>query len=494
MPLQDYEIVVGLEVHVELSTKTKAFCSCANRFGADPNTLVCPVCLALPGALPVLNKEAVVRAAKAGMALNCENMAADYDALCYSVFDRKQYFYPDLDKAYQISQFNLPICGKGWLEADVEEAGGVKRKRFGITRIHMEEDAGKLLHTGAAQIGGSEGSLVDFNRAGVPLIEIVSEPEMRGPEDAEAYLAALKEILRYLDVSDCNMEEGSLRCDANISVRKPGAPLGNRIEVKNMNSFKNVGKAIMSEAARQVELIEAGGTVVTATRAWDAEQGATRAMRSKEEAHDYRYFPEPDLVPLVLDKAWLASVRGSLSELPEAKRRRLVEAYGLPEYDAQVLTENAALAAYFEAVVKAGGSPKAASNWVMGELLAALKRLEKGIGESPISAEDLAKMLGMIDAQVISGKIAKTVFEEMASGGGDPAKIVERLGLVQVTDHSAIEGFVKAAMEANPAVVAEYRAGKEAVLGFLVGQVMKLSKGKANPAQVNEALKKMLTP
>ncbi|HTB21184.1 MAG TPA: Asp-tRNA(Asn)/Glu-tRNA(Gln) amidotransferase subunit GatB [bacterium] len=485
MPLQDYEIVVGLEVHAELSTKTKIFCSCANRFGADPNTLVCPVCLALPGTLPVLNQDVVVRAAKAGMALNCEINP-------YSKFDRKQYFYPDLDKAYQISQFNLPICGKGWLEADVEEAGGAVRKRFGVTRIHLEEDAGKLLHTGAAQIGGSEGSLVDFNRAGVPLIEIVSEPDMRGPEDAEGYLAALKEILRYLGVSDCNMEEGSLRCDANISVRKPGAPLGTRIEVKNMNSFKNVGKAIVSEAARQVELIEAGGTVVMATRSWDADQGATRAMRSKEEAHDYRYFPEPDLVPIELDAAWIAAVRAALPELPEAMRRRLVETYALPPYDAQVLTENSALAAYFEGVVKAGANPKAASNWVMGELLAALKRLEKDISGTPIPPENLAKMLRMVDAQVISGKIAKTVFEEMASGGGDPGKIVERLGLVQVTDHSAIDGFARAAMDANPAVVAEYRAGKEAVLGFLVGQVMKLSKGKANPALVNDALRRLL--
>jgi len=485
MPLQDYEIVVGLEVHAELSTKTKIFCSCANRFGADPNTLVCPVCLGLPGSLPVLNREVVVSAAKAGMALHC-------DIAPYSKFDRKQYFYPDLDKAYQVSQFYIPICGQGWLEADVEEASGPVRKRFGVTRIHLEEDAGKLLHSGSAQIGGSESSLVDYNRAGVPLIEIVSEPDMRGPEDAEGYLAALKEILRYLGVSDCNMEEGSLRCDANISVRKPGAPLGTRIEVKNMNSFKNVGKAILVEAARQVELIEGGGTVVMATRGWDADQGTTRAMRSKEEAHDYRYFPEPDLVPIVLDGAWLAAVRSSLPELPEAMRQRLIAAYALPLYDAQVLTENAALAAYFEAVVASGANPKAASNWVMGELLAALRRMDLEIGASPISPAALAKMLGMMDKGVISGKIAKTVFEAMAGGGGDPEKIVESLGLVQVTDHSAIESFVQAAMAANPTVVAEYRLGKEAVLGFMVGQVMKLSKGKANPALVNETLKNML--
>jgi aspartyl-tRNA(Asn)/glutamyl-tRNA(Gln) amidotransferase subunit B len=485
MPLKDYEIVVGLEVHAELSTKTKIFCSCPNRFGADPNTLVCPVCLGLPGTLPVLNSDAVHRAARAGMALNCVISK-------FSKFDRKQYFYPDLDKAYQISQFDLPICGPGHLEADVEEGGSTVRKRFGITRIHLEEDAGKLEHTGAAQIGGSESSLVDYNRAGVPLIEIVSEPDMRSPEDAEGYLAALKEILRYLGVSDCNMEEGSLRCDANISVHKPGTPFGTRVEVKNMNSFKNVGKAIVAEAERQVELIEAGGKVEMATRAWDAEKGTTRAMRSKEEAHDYRYFPEPDLVPLVLDDAWIEAVRAALPELPEAKRRRLVAEYGLPAYDAQVLTEDAALADYYEAVVKAGAAPKAASNWVMGELLAVLKKQDKGITESPVSAAHLAAMIAMIDKAVISGKIAKTVFEEMATGGGDPAKIVERLGLVQVTDNSAIEGFVRQAMDANPSVVAEYRSGKEAVLGFLVGQVMKISKGKANPALVNETLKKLL--
>ncbi len=485
MPLTDYEIVVGLEVHAELSTRTKMFCSCPNRFGAEPNTQVCPVCLGLPGALPVLNREAVVRAARAGLALHCPIAA-------FNKFDRKQYFYPDLDKAYQISQFDLPVCGKGHLEADVETSTGTVRRRFGITRIHMEEDAGKLLHSGAAQIGGSESSLVDYNRAGVPLIEIVSEPDLRGPEDAEAYLAALKEILRYLGVSDCNMEEGSLRCDANISVHRPGTPFGTRVEVKNMNSFKNVGKAIVSEAQRQVALIESGGVVTMETRAWDAERSETRAMRGKEEAHDYRYFPEPDLVPLELDEAWVEGVRRGLPELPEAKRRRLEAEHGLPAYDAQVLTESAELADYFEAVVRAGAQPKAASNWIMGELLAALKRLGLGVAEAPVAPGALAAMLKLLDSGVISGKIAKTVFEEMVSGGGDPAAIVERMGLTQVTDSGAIDGFARAAMEAHPAVVAEYRGGKTAGLGFLVGQVMKLSKGKANPALVNEALKRLL--
>jgi aspartyl-tRNA(Asn)/glutamyl-tRNA(Gln) amidotransferase subunit B len=483
MPLSDYEIIVGLEVHAELNTRTKIFCGCQNKFGAEPNTQVCPICLGLPGTLPVLNQQAVEKAVKAGFALHCPIAP-------FSKFDRKQYFYPDLDKAYQISQFDLPICGKGQLEAIFEDGS---KKSFGITRIHLEEDAGKLLHTGAAQIGGSESSLVDYNRAGVPLIEIVGEPDLRGPEDAEAYLAALKEILRYLDVSDCNMEEGSLRCDANISIHKPGTPYGTRVEVKNMNSFKNVGKAIVAEAERQLEIIEGGGKIHMETRGWDADKGETRAMRSKEEAHDYRYFPEPDLVPLVLDQAYLEAVKKALPELPEAKRQRLVAQYGLPAYDAGVLTENAALSDYFETVAKASGNAKAASNWVMGDLQAVLKAQEKGITESPISAVHLAEMIGLLDKQVISGKIAKTVFEKMAAGEGSPKAIVEKEGLVQVSDSGAIEGFIKQAMEANPSVVAEFRSGKEAVIGFMVGQVMKISKGKANPGQVNELLKKMMS-
>ena len=483
MPLSDYEIVIGLEVHVELSTKTKLFCACENRFGAEPNTLVCPICLGLPGTLPVLNGKVVEYATKTGLALHCEIAS-------FNKFDRKQYFYPDLDKAYQVSQFDIPICGLGYLDVKLESSGQIKR--MGITRIHMEEDAGKLLHTGSAQISGSESSLCDYNRAGVPLIEIVSEPDMRTAEEAEAYLAALKEILRFLDVSDCNMEEGSLRCDANISIHKPGTPFGTRIEVKNMNSFKNVGKAILSEAERQMELIESGGKIIMATRGWDADKGETRPMRSKEEAHDYRFFPEPDLVPVVLDAAWLAKLRAGQPELPEAKRQRLMKDYSLPEYDAGVLTESAVLADYFETVAKASGNHKAASNWVMGDLLALLKKQEKSIAESPISAAHLAEMIQMLDKAVISGKIAKTVFEKMGEGAGSPKGIVEKEGLVQVTDSAAVEGFVKAAMDANPNVVAEYRAGKEAVMGFMVGAVMKVSKGKANPAMVNELLKKMM--
>ncbi len=483
MPVSDFQLVCGLEVHAELATQSKIFCSCRNQFGLDPNTSVCPVCLGLPGTLPTLNAQVVEYAVMAGLALHCPIAG-------FSKFDRKQYFYPDLDKAYQISQFDLPICGKGWLEAKVEGAGV---KRFGITRIHIEEDAGKLLHSGSAQIGGSESSLVDYNRAGVPLIEIVGEPDMRTPEEAVAYLDALKEILKYLGVSDCNMEEGSLRCDANISIMPKGSTqFGTRVEIKNMNSFKNVAKAIESEVERQVALIEAGGKVHMETRAWDADKGETRAMRSKEEAHDYRYFPEPDLVPIAVDEAFLSAVRAKIPELPEAKRARFVAAYGIPEYDAGVLCAQAALADYFEAVAKVSKNPKAASNWVMGDLSGFLNKEGKHITQSPVNAADLAELIGLIDQSVISSKIAKTVFEKMFQGEGSPKAMVEKEGLVQVTDTGAIEAVIQEAMDANPKVVDEFRSGKEAVLGFLVGQVMKLSKGKANPAIVNELLVKKL--
>jgi aspartyl-tRNA(Asn)/glutamyl-tRNA(Gln) amidotransferase subunit B len=484
MPVSDFQLVSGLEVHVELSTKTKIFCGCSNRFGADPNTLVCPICLGLPGVLPVLNAQVVDYAVMAGLSLNCEIAG-------FSKFDRKQYFYPDLDKAYQISQYDLPICKNGWLDIKLEDGS---TKRIGITRIHIEEDAGKLLHTAAGgQISAAESSLVDYNRAGVPLIEIVSEPDIRTPEEAVAYLDALKEILRYLGVSDCNMEEGSLRCDANVSVMKKGTDkFGTRAEVKNMNSFKNVAKAMEAEVERQVELIEKGGTVVMETRSWDAEKGVTRSMRSKEEAHDYRYFPEPDLVPLSLSPQRIDEIRKGLPELPEAKRARLISQYGLPDYDAGVLSAEAALASYFEAVAKASGNGKAASNWVMVELMAALKKLDKGIAESPVPAAHLGQLIQLIDSKTISGKIAKDVFAKMLESPDEPKKIVEREGLVQVTDTGAIEAVIEQAMAANPNVVAEFRSGKEAVLGFMVGQVMKLSKGKANPGLVNELLRKKM--
>ena len=486
MPVQDYEVVIGLEVHVELATESKIFCSCSTRFGADPNTQTCPVCLGLPGSLPVLNRKVVEFAAVAGMALHCEIAR-------FSKFDRKQYFYPDLDKAYQISQFDLPLCKGGWLE--VGKAGG--RKRVGITRIHLEEDAGKLLHAAAGgQIGGAESSLVDYNRGGVPLIEIVSEPDMRSAEEAVAYLDGLKEILRYLRVSDCNMEEGSLRCDANISVRPRGSQtFGTRTEVKNMNSFKNVAKAIASEVERQVELVESGGKVVMETRSWDAEAGVTRSMRSKEEAHDYRYFPEPDLPPLTLAPETLDALRAGMPELPEARRARFAAEYGLPEYDAGVLASSRELADYYEEAARPFGNAegrKAVANWVMVDLLGALNKAGLDIAASPVGPKDLGALAGMILDKTISGKIAKTVFDAMLEERKDPASIVKEKGLVQIADSGAVEKFVLEAIDNNPKVVAEYRAGKEAVLGFLVGQVMKLSQGKANPGMVNQLLREKL--
>ncbi|MES2201739.1 MAG: Asp-tRNA(Asn)/Glu-tRNA(Gln) amidotransferase subunit GatB [candidate division FCPU426 bacterium] len=488
--MQDFQLVSGLEVHVELATRTKIFCACANQFGKEPNTLVCPVCLGLPGSLPVLNAQVVEYAVMAGLALNCTIAG-------HSKFDRKQYFYPDLDKAYQISQYDLPICLNGWLDIKLpaQQPGGEPLiKRIGITRIHIEEDAGKLLHSAAGgQISAADSSLVDYNRAGVPLIEIVSEPDIRSPEEAVAYLDALKEILLHLGVSDCNMEEGSLRCDANVSMmRKGAAEFGTRAEVKNMNSFKNVAKAMEAEAERQVELLEGGGTVVMETRAWDADKGVTRSMRSKEAAHDYRYFPEPDLVPLDLSRERVESIRKKLPELPEAKRLRLVNEYAIPEYDAGVLSAQAALADYFEAVAKGSGNAKAASNWVMGELTGALNKQGLGITESPVKSAQLGRLIALIDASTLSGKMAKEVFAKMLETGEDPDAIVAKEGLAQVTDQGAIEGVIEAAMAANPTVVAEFRSGKEAVLGFMVGQVMKLSKGKANPALVNALLKKKM--
>jgi aspartyl-tRNA(Asn)/glutamyl-tRNA(Gln) amidotransferase subunit B len=483
MSADDFQLVCGLEVHVELSTVTKIFCGCSTKFGAEPNTQTCPVCLGLPGALPVLNEKVLEYAVRAGLALNCQISR-------YSKFDRKQYFYPDLDKAYQISQFDLPICQKGYLDINV----GGQTKRIGITRIHMEEDAGKLLHAAAGgQISAAESSLVDYNRGGVPLIEIVSEPDIRSAEEAVAYLDGLKEILKYINVSDCNMEEGSLRCDANVSVMRKGSDkFGTRTEVKNMNSFKNVARAIESEVERQVQVVEAGGKIFMETRSWDADKGISRSMRSKEEAHDYRYFPEPDLVPLVLTDAYVEGVRKDLPELPEAKRARFMSAYGLPEYDAGVLTSQHDLAHYFEEVARLSGDPKASSNWVMGDLLALLKKLEKDITTSPIPAAGLAEMIKLVKDGTISGKIAKTVFEAMAAEGKAPSVIVKEKGLVQIADPTLVSKAVDEALEKNPKVVAEFRSGKEAVLGFLVGQVMKLTGGKANPAMVNQVLREKL--
>jgi len=482
MPVQDYEVVIGLEVHSELKTKSKIFCTCTTEFGGDQNTHACPVCLGLPGVLPVLNKQVVEFAMKAGLALNCQIAE-------FSKFDRKNYYYPDLPKNYQVSQYDLPIAEHGYIEINLEDG---TTKRIGVTRVHMEEDAGKLVH-GGATISQSDYSLVDYNRTGVPLIEIVSEPDMRSPEEAKAYLDKLKAILQYTEVSDCKMEEGSLRCDANISLRPWGQKeFGTKTELKNMNSFKALVKALEYEIERQAAILDEGGRIMQETRTWDENRGVTLSMRSKEEAHDYRYFPEPDLVPLVIDRAWVDRVRESLPELPDARKKRLVAEYGLPEYDAGVITASKDLAEYFDECLKHYKDAKVIANWVMGELLKHLNASGKDITECPIKPENLAGLLGLIEKGTISGKIAKKVFEDMWETGQAAEKIVEEQGLVQISDEGAIAAIVDQVVSANPQSVEDYKAGKERAIGFLVGQVMKETKGKANPGVVNKLLKERL--
>ncbi|MBW2646751.1 MAG: Asp-tRNA(Asn)/Glu-tRNA(Gln) amidotransferase subunit GatB [Deltaproteobacteria bacterium] len=473
----EFESVIGLEVHAQLLTRTKIFCGCSTEFGAPPNTHTCPVCLGMPGVLPVLNRKVVECSILMALATHC---AITHN----SRFARKNYFYPDLPKGYQISQYELPIAEHGYINVEIN---GTKKK-IGITRIHMEEDAGKLQHDQYRPV-----SLVDFNRTGVPLIEIVSEPDIRSPEEAGQYLRHIRSILRYLEICDGNMEEGSFRCDANISIRPVGAEeFGTRAELKNMNSFKNVEKALAYEIERQKGVVEDGGEVVQETRLWDDDKGITVSMRGKEEAHDYRYFPDPDLVPLVIDEEWIASVKEVLPELPEAKKERFIQEYDLPSYDAEVLTTGKELADYFEACVKKFPQPKQVSNWVMGPLLGVLKAQEKEIGESPVSSDRLAELLQLIDSGTISGKIAKTVFEEIVKTGKSPKKIVEKKGLVQVTDTGAIEEVVKNILSQLPDEVEAYKGGKKKLFGFFVGQVMKETKGKANPQIVNEVLRKLL--
>jgi aspartyl-tRNA(Asn)/glutamyl-tRNA(Gln) amidotransferase subunit B len=475
-----YEPVVGLEVHCQLKTTTKLFCGCPNRFGDPPNTNVCPVCLGLPGALPVLNRQAVVLAVRAALATRCQVNET-------SVFARKNYFYPDLPKGYQISQYERPLATDGAVE--VPGDGGLRRVR--IQRIHMEEDAGKLLHEGFPW--SAEKSGVDFNRSGVPLIEIVSHPDLRGAEDAHAYLSALKAVLVYAEVSDCNMEEGSLRCDANVSVRARGAEgFGTRVEIKNLNSFRHVARAIAHEVARQVSVIESGGEVVQETRLYDADRDQTQAMRSKEEAHDYRYFPEPDLPPLAIGRDRIEEVRRSLPELPADRRRRLVAEYAIPEYDASVLTLSRDLADYYEAAARLSGNPKAASNWVMTDVLRKLRDDDRPASACPVTPSRLAEMIRLIDAGTISGKIAKELFETMWASGEAPGVIVEREGLVQVSDEAALEAAVAEVIAASPDQAASYRNGKSAALSWFVGQVMRRTGGKANPRVVNALLKKAL--
>ncbi|WP_409408941.1 Asp-tRNA(Asn)/Glu-tRNA(Gln) amidotransferase subunit GatB [Acidithiobacillus ferriphilus] len=468
----DWEVVIGLEVHAQLNTATKIFCGCPTTFGAEPNSHTCPVCLAMPGALPVLNAAAVDKAIALGLAIGAELNR-------HSVFARKNYFYPDLPKGYQISQYELPVVGKGTLT--VQLADGVE-KVVGVTRAHLEEDAGKSLHE--AFIGQSG---IDLNRAGTPLLEIVSEPDMRSPAEAVAYLKKLHALVRYLDICDGNMQEGSFRCDANVSLRRPGAAYGTRAEIKNLNSFRFLEKAIEYEIVRQRDILESGGQIVQETRLYDANRDETRSMRSKEEANDYRYFPDPDLLPLVLDESRIERIRDILPELPDAKRTRFMNQYALTAYDAGVLTAGRFLADYYEQVA-AGVDGKLAANWVMGDLLGALNKAGIEIEDCPVSAEKLRLLVQRIADQTISGKIAKEIFEEIFYRGGEVDAIIDGRGLRQITDVAAIAAMVDAIVTANPQQVADFRAGKDKLLGFFVGQVMKASQGKANPDQVNAIL------
>jgi aspartyl-tRNA(Asn)/glutamyl-tRNA(Gln) amidotransferase subunit B len=472
-----FEPVIGLEVHAQLKTKTKIFCACSTSFGAPPNTHTCPVCLGMPGVLPVLNKKVVDYTLRMAMATNCTISQE-------SRFARKNYFYPDLPKGYQISQYELPIAEHGFI--DIEVNGGLQR--IGITRIHMEEDAGKLGHDPDRPV-----SMVDFNRTGVPLMEIVSEPDIRSAGEAGAYLRQLRSIVRYLGICDGNLEEGSFRCDANVSIRPMGEQkLGTRTELKNLNSFKHVEKAIVYEISRQQETLLDGGKIVQETRLWDPDKNKSTSMRGKEEAHDYRYFPDPDLLPLVIDTEWIQSIKKSLPELPDQKKKRFMEEFKLPSYDAGLLTSDRELADYFEACVRRFPQPKQVSNWVMGSLLGLLNAQDKAIAESPVSPENLARLLALIEEGVISGKIAKTVFDDMAQTGKPAKQIVEEKGLIQITDTAAIDDVVVKIISNNPKEVAAYQNGKTKLLGFFVGQVMRETRGKANPKLVNEILKRKL--
>lgn len=476
-----YEAVIGLEIHCELKTKTKIFCGCATGFGAEQNTHVCPVCLGLPGVLPTVNKRVVEFGIKAGLATNCTINK-------YSKFDRKNYYYPDLPKNWQTSQYDLPIAEHGWVDIDVDG----EKKRIRLTRIHMEEDAGKLVHSGTT-IKDSATSNVDYNRTGVPLLEIVSEPDLRSAEEARAYMEKIKAIMEYIDVSNCRMEEGNLRADINVSLRPAGTKeLGTRTEMKNINSFKNLEDAINYEIERQEEVLEDGGHVVQETRTFDPARGITLSMRSKENAHDYRYMPEPDLPPIVTSEETIEKYRSELPELPDARRARLEKEYGLSDYDAGIITSSRAMAEYFDAVVATGADPKLAANWIMGDLAKNLNEDGIDIAKSPVSAERLGKMIGLIMKDTISGKIAKKVFKEMWTNEDDPEKIVKDKGLVQITDTGAIEAAVDAAIAANPKAVSEYKGGKKKAIGALVGQVMKATRGKANPQMVNKMLAEKL--
>ena len=478
--LTKFEPVIGLEVHVQLGTNTKIFCSCPVEFGAPPNTNVCPVCLGLPGALPVLSRQAVELAIGAALALHCQINP-------FSRFARKNYFYPDLPKGYQISQYDQPLAEHGFLDIVTDNS----HKRVGVTRVHMEDDAGKSVHDGFRD--SDHYTYVDLNRSGTPLIEIVSEPEMRSSDEAYAYLTELKQTMQYIGISDCDMEKGQLRCDANVSVRLRGAEkFGTKVEVKNLNSFRFLKMALEHEIERQVELIESGGRVQQETRLYNVDSGKTTAMRSKEQAHDYRYFPEPDLIPLRVSEHWLHEVKAKLPELPSDRRERFVEAYGLREYDAQVLTLTRETGDYFEAAVAVSGDGRSTANWVTGDLMGLLKAAGKEIAESPIKPAHLGELVALINKGELSGKLAKEILPKMFQTGDSPSVIMDREGLRQISDAAALEKIVADVLAANPKQVEQYKAGKIAVAGFLVGQVMKASRGQANPAAVNEVLKKAL--
>ena len=488
----EYELVIGLEVHAQLLTQTKLFCGCSTAFGAEPNAATCPVCLGLPGALPVANREAVAMALRAALALGCRINAR-------SIFARKNYFYPDLPKGYQISQYDRPLGEQGRVEVFSGErtpAGNIvnrRKKVFHITRLHMEEDAGKSVHEGLADSDAK--SYVNLNRSGVPLTEIVSEPDFRSSQEAYDYLTHLRRTLLYLGVCDGNMEEGSLRCDANVSVRPKGSSkLGTKVEIKNLNSFRFLQRALDYEIERQARVLQEGGTIHQETRLWDEARGSTSPMRSKEEAHDYRYFPEPDLPPLLLDPAWIEEERLRLPELPGEKVERFTASYGLTQDDALQLSATARVADYFEEAARAARNPRAAANWIMGDLAYALKAAGLEIEAAPVAPAFLGALVRLVDSGAISGKIAKTVFEEMFRTGEEPEKVIEQMGLVQISDPSSLAAVIERVKDANPKQLAEYRSGKEKLFGYFVGQVMKETRGQANPKVLHDLLEKALKP
>ncbi len=474
MSRQDYEVVIGLEVHAELSTKTKIFCSCPTQFGAKPNTHCCPICMALPGTLPVLNEKVVEYAVRAGLATNCK-ISKD------SKNDRKNYFYPDLPKSYQISQFDKPLCEEGYVEIELEDGN---KKKIRLTRIHIEEDAGKLNHD---EFGG--GTLVDLNRAGVPLIEIVSEPDICSANEAESYLRKLKSILEYIEVSDCKMQEGSLRADVNVSVKKvTDEKLGTRTEMKNMNSFRSIVRAIEYEVDRQIDVLEAGGKIEQETLRWDDVSGKTFSMRDKEDAQDYRYFPDPDLVAIRLSDEYIENIKNTLPELPESRRKRYIEEYNLNQREAKLLTASKYLSNLFEGCVKICNNPKATSNWILSDISRILNEKELEADQIPFTKEHLAELITLIEKGTISSTIAKKVVEELFENPESPSKIIQEKGWIQISDEGAIKEIVKTVLSSNPQSIADYKAGKERALGFLVGQAMKQTKGKANPQMLNKML------